>query len=207
MKYKFLWNFITALILTTSVNAQGIPDNTHDYLVTLHTRYGDVKLILYDDTPIHKMNFIDLAKAGVYDHITFHRVINQFMIQTGDPSTSNQPKDYNPSIISKTIPAEIRPHLKHVKGAVGAARRGDDVNPMKESSGTQFYIVQNEKSGNHLDGEYTVFGKVMSGLNVVDKIASVKTDKKNKPVKDIRMTVGVQKVKRSEVEKFYSFEY
>ncbi len=207
MRYKYLWTLLISLLFTASVQAQGIPDNNHDYLVTLKTDYGDIKIILYDDIPMHKMNFIELAKAGVYDHVTFHRVINNFMIQTGDPSTCNQDKDYDPTIISKTIPAEIRHHHKHVKGAVGAARRGDKVNPMKKSSGTQFYIVQNARSGKHLDGEYTVFGKVMSGLNVVDKIAAVKTNEQDKPLKDVRMTVEVETVKRSDIEKFYSFEY
>ncbi|MBS3805938.1 MAG: peptidylprolyl isomerase [Bacteroidales bacterium] len=187
----------------TSIS-QGIPDNENDYLITLNTDYGEIMMVLYDETPIHKMNFVDLARAGVYDHVSFHRVIDHFMIQTGEPETRNKPADYDASIIQKTLPAEIRPNIKNTYGAVGAARRD---NPQKSSNGSQFYIIESPKGAPHLDGDYTVFGRVVSGLRVVHKIASVETDKNDRPKKAIRMTVKVSTVKRSQIEKYYSYEY
>lgn len=184
-----------------------IPDSTHDYLFTLSTEYGDIKFILFDDTPEHKKNFIRLAEAGVYDHIIFHRVIDHFMIQTGDYKTRNKERSYDPTIIRQSIPAEITDHHKHIYGAIGAARRGDKVNPEKKSSGTQFYIVENPKGAPHLDGGYTVFGQVMSGFNVIDKVAAQPTNERDRPKQDIRLTIQVDTVKRADVEKFYNFSY
>ena len=184
--------------------SQGIPDNENDYLITLNTDYGEIMMVLYDETPIHKMNFVDLARAGVYDHVSFHRVIDHFMIQTGDPKTRNQPAGYDASIIQKTLPAEIRPNIKNIYGAVGAARRD---NPQKSSNGSQFYIIESPKGAPHLDGGYTVFGRVVSGFRVIHKIASVSTDENDRPKKDIRMTVEVSTVKRSQIEKYYNYSY
>ena len=195
---------LTMLLWPVASFSQGIPDNEHDYLVTLDTDYGEIRMVLYDETPIHKMNFVELARAGVYDHLTFHRVIDHFMIQTGDPATSNQSRNYDPSVIQKNLPAEIRPQYRHKYGAVGAARRD---NPQKSSNGSQFYIIENPNGAPHLDGDYTVFGQVLSGLRVVHQIAGVETDDKDRPVKPVRMTVRVEKVKRSEVEKFYFYSY
>jgi peptidyl-prolyl cis-trans isomerase B (cyclophilin B) len=196
------------LMLPFAGNAfEPIPDSTHDYLVTISTEYGDMKVILYDDTPLHKNNFVKLAKAGVYDHIIFHRVIDNFMIQAGDYTTSNKERDYDKKVISQSIPAEFRDQHKHVYGALGAARRGDDENPKKRSSGTQFYIIENPKGAPHLDGTYTVFGQLMSGFRVLHKIAGVKTDRRDKPRKNIRFTMEVEKVKRENIEKFYNYSY
>lgn len=107
-----------------------------DYLVTLQTEYGDMKLVLYDATPLHKTNFLELARTGAYDSTTFHRVIKNFMIQGGDINAKAEP---NP--IDYTIPPEFNDTLIHEKGALSAARMGNEVNPNKESSGSQFYIV------------------------------------------------------------------
>ncbi len=178
-----------------------------DYLVTINTDYGKIKIILFDDTPIHKENFIKLAEAGVYDHIIFHRVINHFMIQSGDYTTRNQAIDYDPRLIQTLIDAEISPHHLHVHGAIGAARRGDDVNPEMKSNSTQFYIIQNHNGAHHLDGKYTVFGQVMSGFEVVDLIASQPTSDRDRPLKDIRINVDIDQVSRSDIEKFYNFTY
>ena len=186
-------------------NAQGIPDSEHDYLITLHTGYGDIKILLYDETPMHKMNFVGLARAGVYDHIAFHRVIDHFMIQTGDPKTRNKPVDYDPSVIQKTIPAEIRPQFKHIYGAVGAARRSNS--PAMASNGSQFYIIENPNGAKHLNNKYTVFGQVVSGFRTVHKIAGVSTSENDVPKKDIRMTVSVDQVKRANITKFYHYQY
>lgn len=111
-----------------------------DYLVTIHTEYGDMQAVLYDATPKHKKNFIELAQSGKYDSVTFHRVIEDFMIQTGDFTT--HPEATEEDAIDYTISAEFVDTLFHKKGALAAARQGDQVNPNRESSGSQFYIVQ-----------------------------------------------------------------
>ncbi len=185
-----------------------IPDKEHDYLVTLVTDMGNMKVLLFDDTPMHKENFIDLAKAGVYDGNTFHRVIENFMIQSGDPATSNISRQYDPGIISDHVPAEINPRFSHRRGTIGAARYGGERNPLKNSSPTQFYIVRHDRAAPHLDGEYTIFGQVMSGLEVIDRIAELPTDERDRPVESVRITrVTVERVRRSDVLKFYNYSY
>lgn len=158
------------------------------------TTAGTMKVRLYKDTPLHKANFEKLVKEGYYDSLLFHRVINGFMIQGGDPYTRDTSKVamYGQGGPEYTIPAEMRdssgaPLHRHAKGALAAARRGDLANPFKESSGSQFYIVQSPEHCIHLDGEYTVFGQTVAGLNVIDKIAGVKTDRMDRPVSDIRI--------------------
>ncbi|BDD03351.1 peptidylprolyl isomerase [Aureibacter tunicatorum] len=116
-------------------------DKEKDYLVTFHTPYGDMKAVLFDQTPKHKANFIKLAKSGAFDSTTFHRVIQEFMIQGGDV---NQ-KPNSDKKIEYTVSAEFVDTLIHRRGAIAAARQGDRVNPKKESSGSQFYIVQGKK--------------------------------------------------------------
>jgi len=206
MKRLYWLALISIWFLTLTCYGQENEENK-DYLITIHTEFGNIKILLFEDTPIHKENFIQLAKSGVYDHIIFHRVIDNFMIQTGDYTTRNKPIDYIPSVIQGTIPAEIKPHHKHVRGAVGAARYGGAENPEKRSSGTQFYIIQNCNGAPHLDGKYTVFGQVMSGFQVIDNIAAVPVDERNRPVNEIRITVEVEKVDKADVEKFYNFTY
>jgi len=206
MKRLYWLALISIWFLTLTCYGQENEENK-DYLITIHTEFGKIKILLFEDTPIHKENFIQLAKSGVYDHIIFHRVIDNFMIQTGDYTTRNKPIDYSPSVIQGTIPAEIKPHHKHVRGAVGAARYGGAENPEKRSSGTQFYIIQNCNGAPHLDGKYTVFGQVMSGFQVIDNIAAVPVDERNRPVNEIRITVEVEKVDKADVEKFYNFTY
>ncbi len=181
---------------------------------------GDIKIKLYDETPLHRDNFIKLVNEHYLDSTLFHRVINKFMIQGGDPDSKNAQAatmlgNGGPQY---TIPAEFRPDLIHKKGVLAAAREGDMVNPQKASSGSQFYIVQgkvftteeldmlSKRMGKtftpeqikiystvggtpHLDGAYTVFGEVVSGWDVIDKIAAVATDKNNRPIDDIRMFV------------------
>ena len=209
MKHLYWIALISIWFLTFTCYGQAKQGNKEnkDYLITIHTEFGKIKILLFEDTPIHKENFIKLANSGVYDHIIFHRVIDNFMIQTGDYSTRNKPIDYSPSVIQGTIPAEIKPHHNHVRGAIGAARYGGAENPEKRSSGTQFYIIQNCNGAPHLDGKYTVFGQVMSGFQVIDNIAAVPVDERNRPVNEIRITVEVEKVDKADVEKFYNFTY
>ncbi len=153
------------------------------------TNMGTIKVRLYGDTPLHRNNFAKLALSGYYDKVLFHRVIKGFMIQTGDPLSkdiANKAK-FGTGGPDYTIPAEILPAHTHKKGALAAARRGDTVNPFKESSGSQFYIVHDPVSCAQLDGAYTVFGETISGLDVVDKIAAVETDAKDCPVGEVKI--------------------
>ena len=184
--------------------------------VKINTDYGDIILKLYDETPKHRDNFIKLIQDGWYNGSTFHRVINEFMIQGGGNSVEGgDDPDY-------TVEAEILPQLFHKKGVLAAARQGDNVNPLRASSSCQFYIVQGRKFNDsdfaaveartgriipedqkevyrtiggtpHLDGAYTVFGEVIEGLDVVDKIAAVKTSRGDRPEKEIKMTIKIIK--------------
>jgi cyclophilin family peptidyl-prolyl cis-trans isomerase len=260
-----------------------------DYVVTIKTSHGDMVAILYDETPKHKENFIKLAKEHFYDSTLFHRVIEGFMIQGGDPDS----KKAQPGLPlgrggpGYTVEAEFNPKFFHEKGALSAARLGDQQNPTKASSGSQFYIVQGTKmreedikidqfklnqamqqffqnsengqtydsmlalyqSGDmkayqdyimhlkprvekatgisaeknvspeileayttvggapNLDGEYTVFGKVIKGLDVIDKIAAVAKGPGDRPLENIPMVVTVEEVPKKKIEKLYGYTY
>ena len=153
------------------------------------TNFGTIKVKLYSKTPKHRENFAKLALSGYYDGLLFHRVIKGFMLQTGDPYTRDTSKvaDYGKGGPDYTIPAEFVPEYKHKKGALAAARRGDAANPMKESSGSQFYIVQDAAGCSHLDGAYTVFGETLEGFDVIDKIAAVETNSRDLPLQEVRI--------------------
>lgn len=192
-------------------------------LVELTTDYGTMVLKLYDSTPLHRDNFIKLVQSGFYDSLLFHRVIQGFMIQGGDPASKYADSTVmlgGGSAPGERIPAEFKPQFFHKKGALAAARDG---NPAKASSNCQFYIVQGNRvpadqlaqqeqnvkanSGNpgfkytaaqkeiyqriggvpFLDQNYTVFGEVISGLDVIDKIAAVEKSQGDRPKKNIRM--------------------
>ena len=193
--------------------------------VVLETSMGNVRIVLHNETPLHRDNFLKLVREGYYDGNLFHRVISSFMIQTGDSTSRHaQPGapagDYSPDY---TLPAEIRyPALYHHRGAVAAARESDDVNPEHRSSASQFYIVYGrrfnedmldqvqarldkatkgkvtippalheayyKKGGTpHLDGQYTVFGEVVEGMDVVQAIQNVETDAHDRPLQDVRI--------------------
>jgi peptidyl-prolyl cis-trans isomerase B (cyclophilin B) len=191
--------------------------------VLLQTNYGDIVLRLYDSTPLHRDNFLQLVKRHYYDSILFHRVIQNFMIQAGDPN-SRHAKPGEPlggGGPGYTVPAEFRKTLFHKKGVIAAARTPDNINPEKRSSGSQFYIVQGKvftEAGldsvetlrlngrkippeqrevyktiggtPHLDQNYTVFGEVVKGLDVIDKIAATETSKgadRDRPVVDVKI--------------------
>ncbi|MGK0389200.1 MAG: cyclophilin family peptidyl-prolyl cis-trans isomerase [Maribacter sp.] len=190
-------------------------------LIELSTDYGNMIIKLYDDTPKHRDNFVKLVEEGYYDDLLFHRVMKGFMIQGGDPDSKNAKKGEALGMggPSYTIPAEFNDTLVHIKGALAAARNN---NPQKKSSGSQFYIVdgnkidaktldrmasrqgkrysteqrelyQNLGGTPQLDGEYTVFGMVIEGLDVIDKIAKVGTDGKNRPNEDVKIKMRVIK--------------
>jgi peptidyl-prolyl cis-trans isomerase B (cyclophilin B) len=153
------------------------------------TNLGTMRVKLYSKTPKHRDNFAKLSLEGYYDGLLFHRVINGFMIQGGDPLTrdTSAVARYGTGGPAYKIPAEFVPEYKHKKGALAAARQGDRANPYKESSGSQFYIVQNEQACAQLDGAYTVFGQTISGLDVIDKIAAVRTNDRDLPLKPVEI--------------------
>lgn len=242
-------------------------------LVRLETTLGNITVKLYNETPGHRDNFIKLVKEGAYDSTLFHRVIRSFMVQAGDPESkhASDTATLGNGDVGYTLPAEFNPTLFHKKGALAAARQGDDVNPEKASSGCQFYIVTGKKFSQaqlinmenqinearldtafnilarkhmkkifkmrkagdnegllelqdsleaqaraevakeprfkfskqqidayttlggapHLDGNYTVFGEVVDGMDIVDKIESVKTNRADRPVTDVRILKAV----------------
>ena len=151
------------------------------------TTHGTMRVRLYDKTPQHRNNFVKLVSDKYYDGIRFHRVIEGFMIQTGDPYSRDT------AMINKwgtggpdyTVPAEFVEDYHHKKGALAAARKGDLANPKKASSGSQFYIVHDPENCAHLDGQYSIFGEVISGLEIIDKIATVDTDRYDRPYEDV----------------------
>ena len=153
------------------------------------TNMGTIKIKLYSKTPKHRENFAKLALSGYYNGLLFHRVINGFMIQGGDPLTKDPDNaaKYGTGGPGYTVPAEFVPEYRHKKGALAAARRGDAANPMKESSGSQFYLVQDEGACAQLDGDYTVFGETVEGLDIIDRIAAVQTDQRNLPVNPVKI--------------------
>lgn len=263
-----------------------------DFVVTIKTDMGDMVAILYDETPKHKANFIKLAKEHFYDSLIFHRVIEGFMIQGGDPDSKHAQPGQRLGMGGPgyTVEAEFNPKFYHMKGALSAARLGDQQNPTKASSGSQFYIVQGNVipqasieqlkvdqgklnsglqqllqkpenkplydtlsqlyyTGNmdayqkalfglipkiegetgvkirkeisqekintyttvggapHLDDEYTVFGRVVKGLEVIDKIAAVQKDGADRPMQDIHFSVIVEEMSRKKITKEYGYEF
>ncbi len=151
------------------------------------TSHGTMRVKLYDKTPKHRDNFVKLVKEKYYDGIRFHRVIEGFMIQTGDPFSRDTTMidRWGQGGPDYTVPAEFVNEYWHKKGALAAARKGDMANPTKASSGSQFYIVHDENACLHLDGQYSIFGEVIDGLNVIDKIAIVPTDMYDRPYEDV----------------------
>lgn len=257
-------------------------DDKKDFLVKIKTQYGDMTVLLYEETPLHKKNFLQLARDGKYDSTIFHRVIKDFMIQGGNVAEKEGTQEKE----ADKIPAEIVSGFYHTKGALAAARQGDAANPEKKSSSTQFYIVDGqpwklmstdinklygkmvqmlqdstnialieeyqpiyaskdqakimeyifskkemiedtfdislnidpktennelyEKMGGgspHLDGEYTVFGKVVEGLDVIDKIAAVKTNRGDRPLKPVHLSMEILEMKKKEITEKYGYQY
>lgn len=195
-------------------------------MVRLETSMGTIRIALLDDTPLHRDNFLRLTDEGFYDGVLFHRVIRDFMVQTGD-SASRHARPGQPlgrDDVGYTLPPEILlPYYYHLRGAVAAACEGDDVNPERRSSGSQFYIVWGrswapksikdmratlaeqgiemtpemrdayEQYGGspHLDGQYTVFGEVLQGMDVVRRMQQVPTDSLDRPLEDVRIERAV----------------
>lgn len=217
---KKLLLFVCAFSMFSAFAAK--PKNQY---IRIKTEFGECIIKLYNETPLHRENFLKLAKDGYYNGTLFHRVIKDFMIQGGDPDSRNAKPD---SLLGEggpkyTIPAEFRDSLFHKKGVLAAAREGDMVNPKKESSGSQFYLVQGKVFTDeqlnsleekrlkfklpeyqrqvyktiggtpHLDRNYTVYGEIVVGLDMVDKIAMLQTDKNNRPKQDVKMDISILK--------------
>ena len=219
---KHLLNTIMLLLFSVALFASEL-DTTLKADIVVETSLGDIEIALYDDTPLHKANMIKLVKEGFYTDHLFHRVIQGFMIQGGDPHSVGAPQGQRlgnggPGY---RVPAEILPKYYHKKGVIAAARMGDSVNPDRESSGSQFYIVQGnvltieqlnflqsrsqetfsaEKISDyttlggtpHLDGAYTVFGEVVKGMEVIDAIGAVETNSFDRPNSDIAFTIRLK---------------
>ena len=209
----------SSALSSLSCTAQGLEK---EKLIKIETTKGDMIIKLYNETPAHRDNMIKLIQDGFYRDQLFHRVINGFMIQGGDPHSAGAARGQrlgsgNPGY---TVPAEIREGLIHKKGALAAARQGDQVNPERASNGSQFYLVQGsvltkeelnmlaQRGGitpskkqveiyttvggtPHLDGAYTVFGEVIEGLDVLDSIAASPTDAYDRPLEDVIYSISI----------------
>ncbi len=278
----------------TTENANNLPTAgpDEDYIVTISTSFGDMKAILHEQTPEHKANFLKLANEGFYDGLLFHRIINGFMVQGGDPLSKNADASTPLGMGDPgyKLPAEFHPQLIHRKGALSAARKGDQFNPEKKSNGSQFFIVQGSRyteaelrqmmvdverlyvyfdslvrrdeqqqlqqqvlqaqlakdqqklqqlimenkekieqiyqieldkpltswqlkvytsAGGYpsLDSEYTVFGQVIEGLEIIDQIAAVKTGSGARPVEDVPMQVSVKVMKKNEITEQFGYDW
>ena len=186
---------ITLIISALPLSAQNATPDSIEHEVLLETTKGNIRVKLYNDTPIHRDNFLKLVKEGFYDGLLFHRIIPDFMIQAGDSASRHaQPGQLlGDSPEPYTLPAEIHyPQHFHRRGALAAAREGDEVNPQRASSASQFYIVtevyRTFGGSPHLDGQYTVFGEVVEGFDVTDIIQWAGRDENNRPFDDIRIT-------------------
>lgn len=280
---RFLIVILFSFCLINQTQANGGKDKW-DYIVTINTSMGEMKVILFDQTPNHKKNFLKLIKQGFYDSLTFHRVMKDFMVQGGDPNSrlGSGAANVGNGGPGYTVPAEFRSKFFHHKGALAAARQPDISNPHKSSSGSQFYIVQGKKVDEkqlkplntmvmrdalrkvkrgtpladtlslamsvgreafeqklislkdeieeasgfkivvpqeridaytnvggvpHLDEQYTVFGKVIIGLEVIDKIAKVETDRANRPNESVWMHISAERLKKKKITKLYGYSY
>ncbi len=224
MMKKYLAGPIVSLAIMLFVPSfQAVAQETgEERLIKFETSLGDMVIMLYDETPGHRDNMIKLIKEGFYNDQLFHRVIKDFMIQGGDPHSvgASRGQRLGSGGPGYTIPAEFNKALIHKKGALAAARKGDQINPEQASSGSQFYLVQGriltpeeinlltqrgmaaftEESAEiyttlggtpHLDGAYTVFGEVLQGLEVLDLIAGQQIDAYNRPVEDVIFSVSI----------------
>jgi cyclophilin family peptidyl-prolyl cis-trans isomerase len=218
------------------INQQLTAQSKKDYLVTITTPWGDMHAILHEQTPLHKANFLKLVDNKFYDGLLFHRIINLFMIQGGDPDSRKAMAGgmLGNGDVGYKVPSEVTPELFHKKGALAAASDG---NPAKASSGCQFYVVQGQTWNDetlkermmrtpqrvftdaqkqvyktiggapHLDGNYTVFGQVIDNLWVIDSVATQRRDRNNRPLKDIPMKITCKKMRKKKISKLYGWEF
>jgi len=207
---KYLLLLCSVLLMVQACTKDETPDPVvtdpvaKEKIVVIKSDFGNMYLWLYKETPLHRENFLKLVEEGFYNGTTFHRIIEDFMIQGGDPnSKDNNPGNDGMGGPGYTLPAEFVDTLKNIRGAVAAARTPDNVNPNKASSGSQFYI--NLVHNVHLDGNYTVFGLIMKGMDVADRIVEQPSDGNNRPLTDITMELTVLEQSREEILKNYGF--
>ncbi len=203
--------FVACLFLfSTCKKAQDQPVTAvpTEKIIEIKTSFGSMYMWLYKETPLHRANFLALADTNYFDSTTFHRIVKNFVIQGGDPNS----KDADPNNDGQggppwTIPAEIdSAKFKHVYGAVGAARLPNSVNPLRASNGSQFYIVIPTAGTPFLDGEYTVFGKIIKGMDVATIIvAQPQNTSNNRPLTDIKMDVNVLEKTLQQLKDEYNF--
>lgn len=228
--------FLVYILLLISTISFAQKKSKKDYLVTLNTKYGTMHLVLFDDAPLHKANFVKLVEQKFYDSLLFHRIIDGFMIQGGDPESKTAKPNQrlgNGGGNMERIPFEFKPNHIHRKGALAAAR---DNNPEKKSSACQFYIVQGKKRTDeevtaaaqrngmnyttqqradymilggapHLDNGYTVFGEAIDNLDLIDIIAKQPKDSADRPKEDIKMSMTVKKMRKKKITKKFGYKY
>lgn len=204
MKNYTLILFIILALLGCNDNQEPAPDNALRYnIVKITTSYGDMFAHLYDGTPLHKENFEKLTNEGFYNQTEFHRTVKNFVIQGGDPNSKDDDRNNDGSGgPGYTIPAEIdSSRFKHIYGALGAARLSNTVNPERNSSGSQFYIVSNPSGTAFLDGEYTVFGELLGGTDALQAIENVEVNntQQNRPNTRLPMTVEILSLTEQEI--------
>lgn len=207
MKTKIAFIIVCAISLACKSKVESTPpvaSEPQEEIIEMQTPYGNMYIWLYDATPLHKANFLKLAKEGYFDSTTFHRVIPNFMIQGGDPNTKdNDTMNDGQGGPSYTIPAEIRDTIKHMRGVLAAARNN---NPQKASSGSQFYISVSTPGTAGLDNNYTVFGFVMKGMEYADMIVKQPRNKYNdRPFKNQYMKVRVIKKTRAQIQSEFGY--
>jgi peptidyl-prolyl cis-trans isomerase B (cyclophilin B) len=212
--------FLVAAGLFVNISCGLAENNKEEKMVQIETELGTIKVKLYNETPLHRDNFIKLTSEGFYTDLLFHRVIQGFMVQGGDPNSKNAAPGQmlGGGDLGYTIPAEINPKFFHRRGVLAAARKGDQANPEKRSSASQFYILQGKvfRPGEldsmqmklseeqikayttvggypSLDNGYTVFGEIIEGMAVIDSIAAQPTDQSNRPQKDIKFSIKMIK--------------
>jgi len=183
---KDLKPIITQKTVTKFLTEYASKNKKNNVLIT--TRLGNIHIKLFNETPLHRANFLLLTKKGYFNTSYFHRVVKGFIIQAGQ-SDKNSTRELRKKIGTYKIPPEFTKH-KHYKGALSSARRWNE-NPKKLSDAYEFFIVHQKKGLHHLNNEHTVFGKVIKGMDVVDKIAEEAIDKGEWPIKDIDLIVSI----------------
>lgn len=212
MKYFLSICLVATLLMSCSKEESKTTINNtidNEKIIEIKTSFGSMYMWLYKETPLHRANFLALADTNFFDNTTFHRCVSNFVIQGGDPNS----KDADPTNDGSggpgfTIPAEINtanPKLLHTYGAVGAARLGDAQNPTKASSGSQFYIVLPNEGTSFLNGNYTVFGRIIKGMDVAATIVKQPQNASNRPYTDIKMDVNVLTKTLQQLKDEYNF--
>jgi cyclophilin family peptidyl-prolyl cis-trans isomerase len=203
MKKLLLLLPVSLLSFSSFASPKGKEDK--DTLVVIGTRFGEITLVLFPETPLHRANFLRLAARGSYDSTTFHRIIKDFMIQGGDPNSKDaDPGNDGMGSYGNTIAAEFNPAFTHIQGALAAARTN---NPEKRSSDCQFYLVENPNGVHFLDENYTVYGQTIKGIEVIQKIAVQDKNPSDRPNQPIRMWMKLLPMKKEKVTEEFGYDY